>query len=92
MPDTTRPAEVFPPGEFVREELAARGWSQTDIAVIMGCAPRTVSEIIKGRRGLSPKTAVALGAAFGTSADFWLNLEPAKRMSRRVRPRPPAGT
>ncbi len=31
----------------------------------MGCAPRTVSEIIKGRRGVSPKTAVALGAAFG---------------------------
>ena len=27
-------AEAFPPGEFIREELAARGWSQTDLATI----------------------------------------------------------
>ena len=80
MSETMRPAEVFPPGEFVREELEARGWSQTDLAAIMGCAPRTVNEIIKGRRGLSPETAVALGAAFGTSADFWLNLETAYKL------------
>ena len=33
---TRNPAEVFPPGEFVREELEARGWTQTDLAAILG--------------------------------------------------------
>ncbi len=80
MSTTIRPAEVFPPGEFVREELEARGWSQTDLAAIMDCAPRTVNEIIRGKRSITPETAVGLAAAFDTSADLWLNLENAFKL------------
>ena len=40
------PAEVFPPGEFIREELEARGWSLQDLAEILGRPPRSVSELL----------------------------------------------
>ena len=42
-------AEVFPPGEFLRDELEARGWTQTEFAEILGRPPRLVNEIIAGR-------------------------------------------
>lgn len=77
-----RPAEVFPPGEFVREELEARGWTQTDLAEILGRSPRLVSEIIAGKRAITPETAKALADAFETSAQVWLNLESAYQLSR----------
>ncbi len=79
---TPAPAEVFRPGEFIEEELEARGWSQRDLAEIMGCSARLVNEIIRGKRAITPETARRLGAAFGTSATLWLNLENAYRLSR----------
>jgi len=77
-----RPAEVFPPGEFIREELEARGWTQADLAEILGRPVRLVNEIIVGKRGITPETAKGLGAAFGTSAQFWLNLESSYQLGR----------
>ncbi|NUB18760.1 HigA family addiction module antidote protein [Azospirillum formosense] len=70
-----RPAEVFPPGEFLRDELEARGWTQLEFAEIIGRPPRLVNEIIAGKRGITPDTAKELAAALGTSAQFWMNLE-----------------
>ena len=77
---TKTAAEVFPPGDFVREELEARGWTQDDLAQILGRPQRLVSEVITGRRAISAETANALGEAFGTSAQFWMNLESAYRL------------
>jgi HTH-type transcriptional regulator/antitoxin HigA len=79
---TERPAEVFPPGEFLREELEERGWSQVDLAEILGRSTQLVNEIISGKRGITPETAKGLGAAFGTSAEMWLNLEQAYKLWR----------
>ncbi len=78
------PAEVFPPGEFIKEELEERGWSQVELAEIMGRPPRVVSEIISGKRAITPETAKGLGAAFGTGATFWINLEGSYQLSRTV--------
>jgi HTH-type transcriptional regulator/antitoxin HigA len=77
-----KPAEVFPPGEFLKEELETRGWTQTDLAEILGRPVRVVNEIISGKRGISPETAKGLGDALGTSPQFWLNLESAYQLSR----------
>jgi HTH-type transcriptional regulator/antitoxin HigA len=74
------PAEVFPPGDFLREELAERGWTQEVFAEIIGKSERLVNEIIAGKREITPPTAQALGAALGTSAQFWMNLETAYRL------------
>jgi HTH-type transcriptional regulator/antitoxin HigA len=75
-------AEVFPPGEFIKEELEARGWTQNDLAEIIGKSPRLVSEVILGKRAITPDTARAMADAFGTSAQFWMNLESAYQLSR----------
>ncbi len=74
------PAEAFPPGETLRDELEARGWSQQDLADILGKSERLVNEIINAKRAVTPETAVALAHALGTSAEFWLNLESSYRL------------
>lgn len=76
------PAEVFPPGEFLNDELEARGWTQTEFAEIIGRPPRVVNEIVAGKRGITPETARELAAALGTSAQLWMNLETAYQLSK----------
>ena len=63
-----RPAEVFPPGDFIKEELEERGWTQDDLAAIMGKHIRTVNELVGGKRSVTPGTAKALAAALGTTS------------------------
>ncbi len=75
-----RPAEVFPPGEYLKDELEERDWTQADLAEIIGRPIQLVNEIITGKRGITPETAKGLAAAFGTSAEIWLNLETAYRL------------
>jgi HTH-type transcriptional regulator/antitoxin HigA len=76
-----RPAEVSPPGRLIQRELDARGWSQSDLAAIMGRTDAVVSEIIHAKRGITPETARGLADAFGTSAELWLNREASYRLS-----------
>jgi HTH-type transcriptional regulator/antitoxin HigA len=78
---TSGPAEVFPPGEFIREELEARGLTQEELAEIMGRPAKAVSQIIRGKKQITPPTAKELASAFGTSPEMWLNLETAYRLS-----------
>jgi|SRR5581483_668938 len=77
------PAEVFPPGEFLKEELDARGWSQAELADILGRSPRVISEIISAKRAITPETAKGLAAALeGTNPQTWMNLETAYQLSK----------
>jgi HTH-type transcriptional regulator / antitoxin HigA len=82
MSTVTRvPAEVFPPGEFVRDELEARGWTQADLAVILNKPLPAVNEIITGKKAITPETAKALGDVFDVDPQYWLNLENSYRLS-----------
>ena len=74
---TRKIAEAFPPGEFIKDELEARGWLQTDLASILGRNTGTISQIISGKQPINPELARALSAAFGTSAEYWMNLQTA---------------
>ena len=76
------PAEVFPPGEFLKEELEARNWSQVEFADIIGKDTRLIYELINGKRMITPETAVILGEALGTSPDLWMNLESQYQLSK----------
>lgn len=69
------PARVSPPGRIIKKEIKARGWTQKDLAIVMGRPVQAINEIIKGNKRITPETAVELGAAFGTSPRFWSNLE-----------------
>lgn len=80
MAEQVSPAEVFPPGDFLGEELEARGWSQQEFAEIIGRPANAVSEIINGKRAITPATAKELATALGTSAMLWLNLEAEYRL------------
>ena len=68
-------AEAFPPGDFIEEELEARGWSQAYLADAMEQDVEIVAELMDGSREVTPDVAERLGAAFGTGAQLWLNLE-----------------
>ncbi len=76
------PAETVAPGEFLREEIEARGWTQETFAEVLGKSVRLVNEILMGRRSITPETATVLGQALGTSAELWLNLESTYQLSR----------
>lgn len=69
------PSRVSPPGRILVRELEARGWTQKDLAEITGRPIQTVNEIIQAKKQITPETALELGEAFGTSAEFWTNLE-----------------
>jgi HTH-type transcriptional regulator / antitoxin HigA len=75
-------AEVFPPGEFLKDELEARNWSQTEFAEIIGRPVRLVNEIIAGKKSITPETALQLEASLGTSAELWMNLESQYQLSK----------
>lgn len=75
-------AEVFPPGEFLKEELEARNWSQTEFAEIIGRPVRLINEIIAGKKSVTPETASQIAASLGTSAELWMNLESTYQLSR----------
>lgn len=74
-------AETFYPGVFLEEELDARGWSQVDLAEILGKSSTDINLIIKGKRSITPEMAIALGDAFDTGAELWMNLETQYQLS-----------
>lgn len=80
MTDQLVPAEVFSPGEFLSEELEARGWSQQEFAEILGRPANAVSQIINGKRAITPSTAKELAAALGTSPMLWMSLDASYRL------------
>ena len=76
------PAEVFPPGEFLADELEARSWTQVEFAEIIQRPTKLVNEIIAGKKSITPETARGFAAALGTSPQYWLNLETAYQLWR----------
>ena len=64
------------PGEILLEEyLKPMGVSQNALARLLAITPKTVSEIVLGKRGISPEMSIRLGKCFGQSPRFWLNLQ-----------------
>jgi len=64
------------PGEMLREEfLAPMGVTQRQLADAIHVPYQRVNEIARGRRGVTPATALRLAKYFNNSPDFWLNLQ-----------------
>ncbi len=74
------------PGEFLREELAERGISQTRLAQHVRVAPGVINLICNGRRGISAEMSKKLAAALGTSPQLWMNLQASYDLARTAEP------
>ena len=61
------------PGEMVKAGLVERGWSQGDLAAILGRSESMISRLITGRVGVSVRTARELAQAFDTTPMLWLS-------------------
>lgn len=71
LPENRAPTH---PGEMLREEfLEPLGMTQTQLAERIHVSFPRVNEIVNGRRGITPDTALRLSRLFGTTAEFWLD-------------------
>lgn len=69
------PDAVSPPGETLQDTLEAIGMSQAELARRSGRPVKTINEIIKGKAGLTPDTALQLERVLGIPARFWSRRE-----------------
>ena len=80
------------PGRILLEEfLKPMKLSQADLARQLGIPLNRVNELIRGKRGVTPRTALLLAGHFKNSAEFWMNLQTAydltlARYEMRMRP------
>ena len=63
------------PGEHLAEELKEMGMSAAELARQLDVPTNRVTEILNGRRAITGDTALRLAHFFGTTAEFWLNLQ-----------------
>ena len=63
------------PGEVLQVEIAARGLTADALALKLRAPANRKTEIIAGKRGISPETALRLSRCLGPGAAFWLNLQ-----------------
>ncbi len=71
------------PGEILREEfLGELGIPQTELAAKVGIPVQRINQIANGKRGITPDTAWLFATAFGTTPEFWMNLQTAYDLAR----------
>jgi addiction module HigA family antidote len=89
-PDLGLPSRTPPhPGQFLETRfMKPLSISQTDLAAALGVSRRRVNELIRGRRAITPDTALRLAMYFGNEPTFWMHLQVAwdmREASKRVR-------
>jgi len=72
---------IVHPGRVLRREIEARGLSANALALALRTPSGRITDILNGKRGVSPETAMRLGRYFGNSAQFWLNLQMAYELA-----------
>jgi addiction module HigA family antidote len=71
------------PGEMLREEfLSPLGITANALAMKIRVPATRIGDILHGRRGVTPDTALRLARFFGNSAEFWLNLQQMHDLSK----------
>ncbi len=79
MPNAMRPIH---PGEILRDELTERGLSANALARALGVPANRITGILNGTRAITADTALRLARCFGTSPEFWMNLQQAYELRR----------
>lgn len=73
--ENIQPAEAFPAGEYLRDEIEERGWTVSEFAEIIDRPLQAVSEILNGRKEITVATAAEIAAATDTLPETWLHLQ-----------------
>ncbi len=81
LPVSGNPAETFPAGAYLADEMQARGWTAGHLATITRMKLSTITGIIDGTVLVIPSTSARLSEAFGTSEGLWLRLDHAHRVA-----------
>ena len=68
-------AEPFHPGEYVKDEIDARGWTVAHLVAVSGISRSRIVDLIRERSAVTPDVASALARAFGQEAQTWMNLQ-----------------
>jgi addiction module HigA family antidote len=76
------PGSAIHPGQLLKEELDARGMKQIELANELGIAKNVMSEILNGKRNISPEMAVRLEDTLGIKAEFWMNYQMAYEIDK----------
>ena len=66
---------IIHPGETIKEALEDRQMNQEELAIRTGFSPKHISEVVNGKKGISPSFAKALEYVFGIPTSFWINLQ-----------------
>ena len=66
---------IIHPGETLKEVLEEKQMSQEELAIRTGFSPKHVSEVVNGKKGISPSFARSLEYVFGIPTSFWINLQ-----------------
>jgi addiction module HigA family antidote len=69
------------PGRILKRELEARELSANRLALALRLPSGRITDILNGKRGISPETALRLARYFGNSARFWMNLQTAYELA-----------
>jgi addiction module HigA family antidote len=102
--ETSMSGPLVHPGEILAGELKEIGVAPSELARQIEVPANRISEIIRGRRGITGDTALRLGHWFGTAPQFWINLQSAydlrlaaeqagpaiEKLRRRIDPPPPS--
>jgi len=67
--------DAFHPGEFIKDELGAREMKQQELADDMGISKTVLSQIIHGKRNITPIIALKLEQSPGINAELWMKLQ-----------------
>src|ERR1035437_7938217 len=67
--------DLFHPGEYIREEMEARGLFQQELADKLHISKSEMSLLIHGNRNITPTIALKLESVFGIVAELWMNLQ-----------------
>jgi HTH-type transcriptional regulator / antitoxin HigA len=76
-----KPSVIIGPGYTIKKYIEARGWTQDDLAQLTDISSKQLSQIINDKVRITINTAKLLGKSFGTSPEFWINLDTNYRLN-----------
>jgi len=73
--NSTIPGDLFVPGEYIKDEMSARGMKQVDLASALGLSKSEISLLLSGKRNITVMIAIQLEKIFDIDAETWMQIQ-----------------